>query len=97
VLVALAVVLAVAAAPVPGPSAPVPRRASSTGQHRPAPSLAWVDEQGRLREGDPLTGAEAVVGTAKADPTTPLVAVDGRLFWPLPLLAGGRRRALDGE
>jgi hypothetical protein len=81
VLVALAVVLAVAAAPVPGPSAPVPRRASSTGQHRPAPSLAWVDEQGRLREGDPLTGAEAVVGTAKADPTTPLVAVDGRLFW----------------
>jgi hypothetical protein len=55
--------------------APVPPRAGG------APTLAWVDNLGGVHVGDPLTGRQAMVTTAHADPELPLLSVDGRLFW----------------
>jgi hypothetical protein len=54
-----------------------PTAAPSTG----APLLAWVDYFGNLHIGNASTGAQKVVGHAKASPTTPLVSLHGRLFW----------------
>jgi hypothetical protein len=58
-----------------GRPGPVPPRAGRT------PTLAWVDYLGAVHVGDPLTGQQTIVTTAHADPTTPLLSMDGRLFW----------------
>jgi hypothetical protein len=46
-----------------------------------APSFAWIDYVGHLHVGDPLTGQQQVVARALGDPTVPVVALQGRLFW----------------
>jgi hypothetical protein len=46
-----------------------------------APSFAWIDYLGHLHIGDPLTGHQHVVAPALGDPTVPVVALRGNLFW----------------
>ncbi|HEY6427245.1 MAG TPA: hypothetical protein VIX84_08415, partial [Acidimicrobiales bacterium] len=56
-----------------------PRQAPVAPRSGGAPTLAWVDNLGAVHVGDPLTGQQAIVTTAHADPEEPLVSVDGRL------------------
>ena len=44
-------------------------------------SLAWVDNDGQLHIGDLAGLAQRVLAQADADPTAPLVAAEGRVFW----------------
>ena len=60
---------------------PTHRTAAPAAPSKEAPLLAWVDYFGNLHVGNASTGAQKVVAWAKADPTTPLVSLDGRLFW----------------
>ena len=57
------------------------RTATPSAAVRTAPLLAWVDYLGNLHIGNATTGTQSVVARAKADPTTPLVSLGGRLFW----------------
>jgi len=60
----------------------IPRTSSPTpAAIRGAPLLGWVDYLGNLHIGNASTGHQRIVGRAAADPTTPLVSLDGRLFW----------------
>ncbi len=65
--------------PAPGPA--VLRATSPAVPSNAAPLLAWADYEGHLHIGNAATGAQSVVGVAKAGPTIPLVSLDGRLFW----------------
>ena len=63
----------------PGP--PIHRTVAPIAAPQTAPLLAWVDYFGHLHIGNATTGAQSVVARSKADPTVPLVSLDGRLFW----------------
>ena len=65
----------------PAPRPAVPPVASVAAPLSAAPLLAWVDYKGDLHIGNAATGAQSILGQAKADPTTPLVSLGGRLFW----------------
>jgi hypothetical protein len=87
--VAMVVVLAAAVAAVTASVSGGPATGRGAAPLRPPapfptgriPTIAWVDYLGGVHMGDPLTGHQRIVTTAHADPTTPLVSVDGRLFW----------------
>jgi len=59
------------------PTAPVRPVAGAT----VLPQVAWVDNYGQLHIGDISGFTQRVVAQADADPTTPLVTADGRVFW----------------
>ena len=67
--------------PKPRQRPPTHRTTAPAAPSKEAPLLAWVDYFGNLHVGNASTGAQKVVAHAKADPTTPLVSLDGRLFW----------------
>jgi hypothetical protein len=75
-----AVVVSVAPGPGTGRGG-APRHAPAPTPAAPDPTIAWVDYLGGVHVGDPLTGRQSIVTTAHADPTTPLLSLDGRLFW----------------
>ena len=62
------------------PPATIEHRAPPVVRTAP-PAVAWVDYDGHLRVGDPTGARGRVVAAARADPTTPLVAVGRHLFW----------------
>ena len=88
-LVAVALVVALltivvsigSTAPAPAPGPAIPWATSPAVSSNATPLLAWVDYNGHLHIGNAATGAQSIVGQAKADPTTPLVSLGGRLFW----------------
>jgi hypothetical protein len=46
-----------------------------------SPLVAWVDSDYRLRIGDLATLRQRIVAEANADPSMPLVAADGNVYW----------------
>lgn len=64
------------------PEATIRPPATRTTPLKAVPSeIAWVDYSDRLHMGDMATGRQRVVARAVADPTTPLVSLDGWIWW----------------
>ena len=57
------------------------RNAVPAASRQGAPTVAWVDYYGNLHLANAATGRQQVLGRARAEPTTPLVTIAGRLFW----------------
>lgn len=68
--------------PVRPPTNPLPTAPTRPIAGVPAvPHIAWVDYDGQLHIGSLSGSTQRVVANADADPTAPLVAAGGRVFW----------------
>jgi len=87
-LAVVVLLLSLGATPLtPSPTLAVPRDPSGTGGlSSSAIAAAWVDYNGDLHLGSLAAGTQRIVTHAGASPTTPLVALDGMVFWVRPTM-----------
>jgi hypothetical protein len=87
-LVVVVLLLSLGATPLtPSRTLAVRRDPSGTGgRYSSANAAAWVDYNGDLHLGSLAAGTQRIVTRAGASPTTPLVALDGMVFWVRPTM-----------